>query len=743
MATDDLTISDTNYRWSVRTLRLLQAVLKVNLKIHPNPQALARGEILVVNRFAHSETFIPQYLLYESTGEYCRTLTRDESVATDPSFASYLQSIGVVPRDHPDLMVFLVMEVLRGRRLLLFADDHPVQHHDDSPPRHDEAATIALAVAACRHSLRTLAATNDQVTLNHWSERLKIDQHTLLSQAACHTYVLPVSFSFYPLQVPPQTLARGAELFRRPLARRLRQTLLIESNKLLQNTDLDVRVGTALDAEAHLNWWETRLFDHLAKGLTSPGAALPTRRGLYPWLMRRVAPRLRERYRANLEPLITVNLCHLAALALRSLWRQGLRKILLEDFQRLLYLMLKALQQSRLYLHRGLRNPAYYRGLLGGECPGLEQFLSYLQQRNTLLWRGQSLQLLPEIDRQYPLRQEDPLSVYANEVAHLAPVQQALQEALKRYRDIPLEPLIQHQLDDEQRRLAWLRQEFSRHRYRQLPINHSRMADPTPFLLRPSSPLPLGILLIHDVLESPAEFREFGRELCEQGFPVYGLRLAGHGTSPWDLHDTTWEDWLASVRRGYRLLASLSGRVALVGSGGGGSLALLLAAEQPPGLVGIATVNTPLGYRAPALRHLPLVSSTQRLIYPKGRAGDAFLAHEPANPNLSYSHIPLRSLQQLQRLRSALLAALVDVQRPVLLLQGDRDPLVDPASASQLLEKLGTERKRLISIPSHRHGIIHEAVGETRPVLSRYLSALASTVPPPVVPGRSRLTPTT
>jgi esterase/lipase len=35
---------------------------------------------------------------------------------------------------------------------------------------------------------------------------------------------------------------------------------------------------------------------------------------------------------------------------------------------------------------------------------------------------------------------------------------------------------------------------------------------------------------------------------------VMGVRLSGHGTSPWDLRQQTWQDWLDSLYQGWRIL---------------------------------------------------------------------------------------------------------------------------------------------------------------------------------------------
>ena len=61
----------------------------------------------------------------------------------------------------------------------------------------------------------------------------------------------------------------------------------------------------------------------------------------------------------------------------------------------------------------------------------------------------------------------------------------------------------------------------------------------------------IGMLLVHGFLSSPAELSDYGEHVHQQGFNVLGVRLTGHGTSPYDLNNRSWEEWLDSVRRGH------------------------------------------------------------------------------------------------------------------------------------------------------------------------------------------------
>ena len=70
------------------------------------------------------------------------------------------------------------------------------------------------------------------------------------------------------------------------------------------------------------------------------------------------------------------------------------------------------------------------------------------------------------------------------------------------------------------------------------------MAGAEPFFYRAGD---VGCLLVHGFTSSPFEMQGLGRYLADRGVTASSPLLAGHGTSPHDLHHTTWRDWYASV----------------------------------------------------------------------------------------------------------------------------------------------------------------------------------------------------
>ncbi len=66
------------YDFCVRAFRTTRKLLKLNIKMHQEGNGeddpVHQGDIFLFNHFARFETFIPQVLINEATGAYCRSV---------------------------------------------------------------------------------------------------------------------------------------------------------------------------------------------------------------------------------------------------------------------------------------------------------------------------------------------------------------------------------------------------------------------------------------------------------------------------------------------------------------------------------------------------------------------------------------------------------------------------------------------------------------------------------------------
>jgi esterase/lipase len=216
--------------------------------------------------------------------------------------------------------------------------------------------------------------------------------------------------------------------------------------------------------------------------------------------------------------------------------------------------------------------------------------------------------------------------------------------------------------------------------------------------------------------------RDFGGRLADLGFHALGVRLKGHGTSPYDLKDRRWEDWLESLRRGYEIMKAYASHIYIVGTGIGGLLALQLASEQPERLAGIAAISPPFKFSASGPM-APLLRSPNILVrWMSRRNSRPFVERTPEYPQYAYREVPLRTLYELRRLIQELEESLADVQCPVLLAQADHDPILDPESARMIYKALSSKNRILRSVHADRHNMLAEDIGGIRDIVIRFLT---------------------
>jgi len=749
-------LNAATYEWTSRLFSLLRKVLAVNLKLHHRDAQIADGDIFLFNHFARFETFIPQYLIYMESGAYCRSIAGREFFVEGDPFTNYLIRVGAVPDDLPNLLPFLAKEILRGRKVVVFPEGGMVKDKrvldlrgsysvysrtaEQRRKQHAGAAILALALEAFKRAvIKTHEAGNGR-RIDAWAESLELEGGDALLEAARRpTHIVPANITFYPIRVGDNLLRKGAELLNRGLSRRLSEELLIEGNILLRDTDMDIRLCKPVRVTDHWRWWDRQLLERITGRLDSLDDAFALRpdtgrwdRRLLATRLRRNAMRLRDDYMHRMYMGVTVNLSHLASSLVLGLVDRGHDAIEDARFQRLLYAAVKRAQsEADIHLHRSLRNPQAYGGLLVGECAGLEQFLRTASKSDLIHHVDGAYRFLPKLRAEHTfdaVRLENLVEVYANEAAPLRGVTNSVREALEGAESLAPETLARMRFDDELIGYEWDRLQFSKPRHREINDAETATESGEPFLLMPQKPRPLGVVLVHGFLASPAEIRDFADELFALGFPVLGVRLKGHGTSPWDLRERSWQDWQDSVRRGFSIMAELAPRVALVGFSTGGALSLILASERPARLAGVVAASVPMKFQDRGMRFVPLVHGANRLVrWVSSFEGiKPFQSNESEHPHINYRQMPVRGLYELTVLVDVLKASLAQVACPVTLLQGSDDPVVVPESGASLLESLAHVPVELRMVDSHRHGILNEDIGDSRATVLASLDAWAN-----------------
>lgn len=747
-------LNPQTYDFCVRLFDRAKKLLGVRIMMHHDAHQLEQGDIFLFNHFARAETFIPQFCIFQETGARCRSIAAGEFFNGNERLTNLLRDLGAVPHDHPNLMSLLAIDILKGRKIIIFPEGGMVkdrQVFDDNGDfsvysrsagnrrkHHTGAARLATGLQIFKQAVLHKAQRSQRRELEVWAEQLGLPSvDLLLERARRPVTVVPANITFYPLRAQDNFLRRGADLLFGELSPRAIEELIVEGNLFFKATDMDIRCGAPIQPGLGWQWWERLVAAYMARSVPDLDAIF-THDYLQETTVRKIAAKglhasiegLRDRYMCDIYREVTVNLSHLAACVILKIVEQGKQEFSVRALSRSLYLALKRLQpQTAVHLHRSLINPDIYRQLLDAKSTALEDFLAGAATAELITREGDLVHCLPKL-LEAPdfdqIRLENPLEVYANEVAPLHEVGAVVTAALAESATLTPRALAELAFADEVIAVDWDKRLFSKDKHRAINAEETATADPAPFLLLPARPRALGVLLVHGFLAGPEEVRPFGDKVFAAGYPVLGVRLKGHGTSPWDLRERTWRDWWTSVTNGYDILRAYCARICIVGFSTGGALTLLTAAQQPPGLAGIIAIAPPIKFKNRNMRFVPLVHGANQLFeWVSNQEGIVpFRPTEPEHPNINYQHMPIRGLYELTRMVSELKKSLGDVQCPTLVLQGTADPVVDPESAEIVHAKLGSADKQLNWIEATRHGILYDDIGETQQRALAFLARL-------------------
>jgi carboxylesterase len=223
----------------------------------------------------------------------------------------------------------------------------------------------------------------------------------------------------------------------------------------------------------------------------------------------------------------------------------------------------------------------------------------------------------------------------------------------------------------------------------------------------PRSPAPFfyegderGILLIHGFTGSTAEMGPMGKHFAERGFTVHAPLLAGHGTSPEDMANTTDLDWWQSVVQGYERMMSFGcKRIYVAGLSMGGLLALRVARDFP--VQGVISMAAPLRFKNKKAYFAWLLHR----FTPYSERDSEKPGHIEQHL-VPYDRTPVKCVSCLKKIMDDMRRSLARITVPALIVQGGEDETIYPEDAKMIFSRLGSEDKELKWYPNSSHIIV-------------------------------------
>jgi len=230
----------------------------------------------------------------------------------------------------------------------------------------------------------------------------------------------------------------------------------------------------------------------------------------------------------------------------------------------------------------------------------------------------------------------------------------------------------------------------------------------------------IGILLTHGFCSTAQEMQELGLLLHnEKGYTIFGVLLAGHGTSPADLAQTDMVDWYKSLKEGYDFLKQYCEKTVLVGHSMGGTLSLLLAGNEE--VEGIVTLCTPIKVEYFMQDFLFLISDL--LKYFPRRKEEIELMEK--NSLLNYRVSALKAVEHLLDLMEIAREELVKVSAPIFTITAGKDERVPIYNAQKIHQLVSSKIKEdYFSADSHHTILYGPEKHEISNKISHFISSL-------------------
>jgi esterase/lipase len=647
------------------------------------------------------------------------------------ALGDFLDSVGAVSTKNPQRDQLIVKTLLTGEaHWIIFPEGRMVKsqkiiekgryivsYAGGKHPPHTGAATLALRTEFYRRRLIELEK-QDAAETDRLLREFKISAMDKIHREP--TYIVPVNITYYPIRARENILSKLAvTLVGRDMPDRVVEEIMTEGAMLLSGVDIDIRFAPAIDIGPYMQS-RTIEDDICSKGSFGFDTPIASR-----GQMRRDALKIMKRYLDSIYHMTTVNSDHLFAAVVRQMPYLNTSEM---DLKRRVFLIASDITAHKsIRLHRNLRDNQLHL-LTDDRFHRFRDFLSVaigkgvlIRKPNGDLHRDTTKLVLPfDFHR---VRIDNPIAVMANAIEPL----RALQKKIRRIAWLP-QCLIRRKVVKALLKIEMAAFEadhaafFSERESKEKKIGRPYLL-PGKFRWKSRQ---TGVLLIHGYLAAPEEVRALAWHLAESGYPVYAPRLKGHGTSPEDLATRTYQDWVKSVDAGYAIIRSSCNRVIAGGFSTGAGLALDLAARVPD-IQGVFAVCPPMRLQDLSAKFVPAVAAWNRLMQKLQVNGGQklFVDNTPEFPHINYHRNPVSGVRELERLMRALESKLPGIKAPTLIIQADRDPVVDPRGSRSVFEQLGATTKTYTLLNFSRHGILlGEGAEKVHRVISSFIGQL-------------------
>lgn len=683
-------------------IHYVRHLLDSSLTVSSHPDLdLTKPTLFCANHFTRSETFLAPNLFYQKFHIKVRCLA--DSGLFKPKIKEYLESLGTISTKDPNRDTIILSDLIKGQNnWLIYPEGCMLKNKkvtvinrefiiDEGKGPHTiptGSAVIALKSELEKQACHLADQERDEETVNAFRKKYGLKECDVVSYVG--TQIVPVTISYFPMRTGKNVFTQMAGSILDIKNDLFSEELEVEGN-LLVNAHMHMHLDAPISIEKFIHSARTAL--NITGNTQSDHDAIIdySRHKLTTYVMDKI-------YKNTL-----INFDHIFALAIENYPTDTLR---LSHLRAVIFLCVKELLSLKVHRTHGMLHRDFFKLLIDEPFEMFDTVLALACKQKILT---------PLEDGGYHIdkaalanehtfttvRVKNTLRVVLNEVALFGDLKSILSEAVQRSLSNVARAVFDAVFEQDLKRFDYSYQHF----YSIIQSKPKEIGRPF-ILYNPHNEI--GMVMSHGYKSAPKEMARLAEFIYSLGVNVYCIRIDGHGTTPEDLRGSAYTHWIDSFNRGFAAMRMISHRLYLCGFSAGGVLALIAAASKQHKVDGLICINTAIKFDDLRFNYLlptmGVISSWLSAINSKIE----YIQDTPENPEVNYSEHHIQSIRELKKLIDYAYPLLKKVTARTLIIQGDKDPVVNPKGADLIYNAIQSEEKTKVILKADNHVILNE-----------------------------------
>lgn len=672
----------------------------LTISVHPDVD-LTRPTLFCANHFTRVETFLIPSVFYQKLNIKVRSLA--DAGLFQPKLKEYFESLGTISTKDANRDTIILSDLIKGqnnwliypegcmlknKKVSVIGKEFIVHEAKGAHPISTGSAVLALKCELEKQAYHLAKKEGDMEKVNAFREKYGLKEGESASYIGIQ--IVPVTINYFPIRTGKNIFMQLAGSILEVKNDTFLEELEVEGN-LLINAHMHIHLDAPISIEKYIHSARTAL-DIMGNSKIDHDAIINySRHKLTTSVMDKV-------YKNTL-----INFDHIFAVALENYPTDTLR---LSHLRAVIFLCVKELLSLKIHRTHGMLHRDFFKLLIDEPFEMFDTVLALACEQKilTLLEDGSyriDQEALANEHTFATIRLKNTLRVVLNEVALFRDLKSILSEAVKRSLSDVGRGVFDALFEQDLKRFDYSYQHF----YSIIQSKPKEVGRPF-IMYNPHNEI--GMVMSHGYKSAPKEMAKLAEFIHSLGVNVYCIRMEGHGTVPEDLKGSAFTHWIDSFNRGFAAMRLISNQLYLCGFSAGGVLALIAAASKQHKVDGLICINTAIEFDDMRFNYLlstmGVIGSWLSVINSKIE----YIQDPPENPEINYSEHHIQSIRELKKLIDFAYPLLKKVTTKTLIIQGDKDPVVNPKGADVIYNAIKSEEKTKVILRANEHVILNE-----------------------------------